>query len=436
VVPRKLDVATYGEYRLFLVYAGYLGLLHVGLADGAFVRWAGCAPGLIRREAPAVARWLLAIQGSALAVAAFVALGLPSSLARTYLLAFAACALCVNGATLTGYALQASGDFSGAGRVAAMGPALFFTFVLAAPAHSLNALLAGYVAAFAVAALVGAARIARLPAPASREAPPDRDHLGFRRLVRVGLPVLGANLAAGISASADRILVSAVVPFQRFAIYGFATSAMVVATAATQVLSRVSLSHAAHQPPESRAHFLDRFYDIIALGFGAGLAVLPLFDQVVARSLPAYVDALPIVRAVVVGSLFWVAVHVVVVGTLQSYGLVRRQFTLELGGAALVAMACGAALAWRAPLGAIAAAAAAAAAVTWMTGVGLVRRWIRETRVGPSIRFLAVAAAQFAALVIAQAVAGAWTRQTLLYAALAALPTFVAARSAVHRWSA
>ena len=64
LIPRRLDVLTYGHYRLFLAYVTYLGLLQFGLVDGAFVRWAGRPRGLIRREWPRVAGWLLAMNGA------------------------------------------------------------------------------------------------------------------------------------------------------------------------------------------------------------------------------------------------------------------------------------------------------------------------------------------------------------------------------------
>ena len=43
VIPKRLDMATFGAYRLFLLYASFVGVLHFGLADGAFLRWAGRA---------------------------------------------------------------------------------------------------------------------------------------------------------------------------------------------------------------------------------------------------------------------------------------------------------------------------------------------------------------------------------------------------------
>ena len=78
---------------------------------------------------------------------------------------------------------------------------------------------------------------------------------------------------------------------------------------------------------------------------------VPLFEHLVAATLPAYAEALPIVRALAVGAAFWVAIHVVLVGTLQSFGHVRRQLMVELIGLAVATLVCGAALrAWRGAL--------------------------------------------------------------------------------------
>ena len=41
VVPRLISVEDYGYWKLFGLYAGYVGFLHFGYADGALVRWAG-----------------------------------------------------------------------------------------------------------------------------------------------------------------------------------------------------------------------------------------------------------------------------------------------------------------------------------------------------------------------------------------------------------
>src|SRR5215469_10699160 len=41
LIPRLMSVEDFGYWRLFLLYAGYAGLLHVGFLDGQLLRWAG-----------------------------------------------------------------------------------------------------------------------------------------------------------------------------------------------------------------------------------------------------------------------------------------------------------------------------------------------------------------------------------------------------------
>ncbi|MDB4915864.1 MAG: hypothetical protein JWM95_3508 [Gemmatimonadetes bacterium] len=433
VIPRRLDVATYGHYRLFLMYVGYAGLLHFGLADGAFLRWAGRQPGIIAREWRQIGRWLLAVQGVVLLVALVTTLATADPFARVALIALASTTLFVNLASLASYALQGAGNFRDAGRVAMLANGLFVAFVVVVPTHTLTVVLTAYVASCAVSALYGAICVARVAHEhAGENSSPDQPVLGV--LIRTGLPVLGANFAAGLSQSVDRLLVSFATPITSFALYGFAATVSVAGSSATQALSRVALSHAARRPAIERARFLGGFFDIIASAFGAGLALEPPFERLVAVSLPAYVGALPILRALVVGMPFWVATHVVLVGTLQSYGAVRRQLLLELFGVAFVVTGCSVCLGTHQPLWVVAGAATAAAITTFGVGVRIVRRAVRASE-QHSARFAVVTAMQGGALLVALASTQSWMLQSLAYAALALVPTgFALRRARVQEW--
>ena len=434
VIPRRLDLATYGHYRLFLVYVAYIELLNLGLADGAFLRWAGRQPAVIAREWRLIGRWLLTGQLLVLAVAGLVALSLTTPLLRLYVIAFATCALFVNASVLSSYALQAAGDFRRAGHVIIIAPATFVAAVLLFPSHTLGALLAIYVSAFAVAATYAALSVARL-ASGGNNPIEHSESPAVGALIRSGAPVLGASVAAGLSRSADRLLVSVFTPITSFALYGFASTVMMAATVATQALSRVALAHAARRPRGQRAPFLAGFLNLIAAAYGIALVGEPLFEHLVRSYLPAYASALGIVRALTIGLPLTVATHVVLVGTLQSYGLVRRQFALELCGAALVAAACGIALARGLPLWVVAAAATTATAANLCVGVAMLRRTVPEWESMASLRFLAIVATQSAALLVALAGSAAWTNQVATYAALTAIPTWlVTSRARRSAW--
>jgi len=291
-----------------------------------------------------------------------------------------------------------------------------------------------YVSAFAVAATYAAFAVSRLGAVADVDGDA-RDAPAVGALIHSGSHVLGANVAAGLSRSTDRILVSVFTPITSFALYGFASTVMVAATVATQALSRVALSHAARRTQEDRARFLSGFFDLIAAAYGIGLIAEPLFEHLVHRYLPNYVSALWIVRALTFGLPISVATHVVLVGTLQSYGLVRRQLAVELCGVALVAVSCGFAL-WRdLPLWMVAGSATVASAATLAVGVAIVRRTVSDAVSIASVRFLVLIAVQSAALLVAYRSSDSWVLQSAIYVVLAFAPTWwVAARARVQGW--
>jgi O-antigen/teichoic acid export membrane protein len=437
IVPRRLGVEAFGEYRVFLLYIGYLGVLHFGLVDGAFLRWVGRPLSLIRREWPIVLRRLALMQLPVLIAAGLAYAFATEQLTRTYLVAFATCAVAANLTAFASFTLQAAGDFQGAGRVTALQPALFAIAVVVFPLASLSSMLSTFVATYAVSAAVGLGRLSGVTAAASPDAqtPSDLAPLSFREFVISGLPVLGAGIATGLSQFADRILVSFAVPVATFAFYGFASSAMALAGVARQTLSRVALTHAARRDGADRAHFLDGMYDLIAVCYGAALVGEPLFEAVVERVLPRYVVSLAIVRALIPGALFWVATTVVVLGTLQTYGNVRRQFAVSVVCAILAAAGAAIALAMGAPLWGVAAAASAGTAVAWLVGVVMAHRVVADSRLASAWRFLGIVTIQSLGLAAALALTTNVLARIALCALIGAAPTISAARRARQHWT-
>ena len=299
-------------------------------------------------------------------------------------------------------------------------PGLFVAAILIVPVHSLGVTLAEYVGAWLGAAGVGTIRLVRVTtATGGNQAV--GDSLSYRSLVRVRMPVLGANLAASLAQFGDRILVSFSVPIRIFALYGFASSVMVAASAGVHALSRVSLSHAAAaRRRATRAVFLGELYDFLGVGFGIALAGIPLFEHLVAWWLPAFDAGAPDrsrarYRRANLGRDsrrccrhapdVWVGSATIRCGT---------------GQRALVAVACGAAIVAHAPLWAVAAAASGAAVIAWGTSTWFIRRVIPDARSHHSLRFIIIVAAQAGALAVAIASARNWLLESLIYIILAA----------------
>lgn len=432
-IPKLLDVHTFGAYRIFLVYFGYAGLLHAGMADGAFLRWAGRPLASVRGEWRVVLRWIAALQIAAIAIAATAAQLIDDPTIAWVVAGLGLAGAAANVWTISAYALQAVGDFRWAGILTIWPPLFFLLSVAATPGEhrTLPVVLALYIASQAMAAVAAALRVRRGAGAEARGSttppPPPPPPPRARELLRLGAPVLFANFAAGLAQSADRVLVSLFTAVTRFTLYGFASSALVAANAATQALARVALPHAVRRPPEQRAGFLDGFYDVITIGAGIGLLAYPAFEWIVASFLPAYVPSLPIVRALIVSAIFWVALNVVIVTALQAFAAVRAQLAVQLVAAALVAMAAGGTLAATDDLAAVAWATAGANALAWAVGVSIAHRRVPRSSVAPAVTFAWRTAVQTSIILAALTVASAPLARTALYAVGGALPVAHAA---------
>src|SRR5882762_3721637 len=76
-IPKLLSVSDFGFWRAFILYTGYAGMLHLGLVDGALLRWSvpGQKPGrsLLQRAAAVLAgeHLLLLLVGAGLCMLPF-----------------------------------------------------------------------------------------------------------------------------------------------------------------------------------------------------------------------------------------------------------------------------------------------------------------------------------------------------------------------------
>jgi hypothetical protein len=429
LVPKLLDLETFGLYRVFMVYAAYLGVSHLGVADGALLRWVGRATSQIVPEWRSLARWMLASQGAFAMLFLIAALTLRGKPAASILIALGLTAVPANSATLVSYALQAGTEFRWAGFLAALPSAIFLTGLMIIPRaeRTLPLVLGLYVASQLFAALLGASRLQQLDS--RRDVP--RSGTEVWPLVSIGGVVMVANFAGSLAQSVDRVLLSWTVPAPQFARYALAASALFVGTAAAQTLTRVALPHGARLDPASRRRFFGGLHDVILSGYGLALLCYPAFEQVLRIWLPAYAPSLPIIRALLLGGLFWVGIQAVQATPLQLAGRVHLQVTLAALSALCVALAAGIAILLQAPLWGVAAGASGGIAAGWAISATAVHHVAHDQESPGALRFALLGLWQYGALVFSFQVAGTMPLAIAVYAALAALPTIAALRS-VH----
>lgn len=52
VIPKYVTISEYGYWQLFILYSGYVGLLHFGYSDGLYIKYGGREIGLIEKGLP------------------------------------------------------------------------------------------------------------------------------------------------------------------------------------------------------------------------------------------------------------------------------------------------------------------------------------------------------------------------------------------------
>src|SRR5690348_9909478 len=128
-VPRLISVEDYGYWRLFGLYAGYVGFVHFGFADGALVRWAGRPWRDFRHEIRPALNYLFWQHAIVLLpLCAIAALVLHGPL-RYVAIAVAPFSIIMNEVTLLQFGLQDAKIFGPVAISTAAAPALFLGFM-------------------------------------------------------------------------------------------------------------------------------------------------------------------------------------------------------------------------------------------------------------------------------------------------------------------
>ena len=241
LLPRLLTVENYGLYRLFILYGGFTGVFHLGLLDGALIRWSAQPRELLPREFSAVTTFLLVQQCVLLPVGVFVAWIILGGMGWMWLAAaVASYALVWNWATLSQCAMQAARQFGWLSFFTLLNPITLLTSVLAL--HwmrrlTLGALVAAFIAPWLASALGSWIFLRRsFAGPVLR--PGVVWELGAASL-RLGWAVLVANCFTALAIALDRVFVSAAFPIREFAIYGFAANALAVVNTLILSMARV-----------------------------------------------------------------------------------------------------------------------------------------------------------------------------------------------------
>jgi O-antigen/teichoic acid export membrane protein len=305
MLPRLLTVENYGMYRLFILYGGFTGVFHLGLLDGALIRWSARPRELLPRELSAVTTFLLVQHCVLLPLGVLMVWLVAGGTEWMWLaLAVAGYALVWNWATLSQCALQAARQFGWLSFFTLLSPVLLLLSVLAlhwVRRLTLGALVVAFIFSWFASALGSWAFLRRnFVGPALR--PKAVWGLGTASL-RLGGAVLLANCFTALAIALDRVFVSAAFSIRDFAVYGFAANALAVVNTLILSMARVVfpyLSDGVSAETRIRAYAWGEA-TLVGLWAMSLAGYFPL-RALILRLLPAYVPSLPILRVLMLAT--------------------------------------------------------------------------------------------------------------------------------------
>jgi O-antigen/teichoic acid export membrane protein len=308
LIPRVVAVEDYGYWRLFVLYAGYVGLLHFGFPDGALLCWAGRTLDDFQGEIAPCLLFLIC-QHIVLIIPAciIVAMLLPPHLCFIAIATFGF-ALVMNSLILLQFGLQSARIFTPVAVATASPPGLFVLLALLFDLHgrpSFRELVVLYVIAWACALIYLWGQIKPRLNPQRHEA----WKLG-RRYTVVGWPILLANSGLALVQSADRLVVGSVLPIYSFAQYSLAASAMFVPVTAIVAVYRVFFPHVAAVEKDGRAEVYARTSKIVLIAWSLSLPYYFGLEVFVRHFLPKYVPGLPVAGILLLAVIFLAGIQV------------------------------------------------------------------------------------------------------------------------------
>lgn len=384
LIPRLVSVEDFGYWRLFLLYAGYAGLLQLGFLDGALLRWAGRPLAGFHPEVRPSLKFLFWLLITLLGPAGAIMLWALHTQARFIGAAVLAYALLFNINALLQYSLQGARQFKPVAFATAAPAGIFVLLTLVwnvREVPSLRVLIVLYCVAWTGALVYLWTRVK----PLQRYDSPDSAWALGKKCILLGWPIVLANIGLGLVQSADRLVVSWALPIHEFAQYSLAASAMFVPLTAIAAVYRVFFSHAAALEHEGRARVYAHASRFLLLAWSTLLPYFFVLEVVVRHLLPKYLVALPTAGILLLGVLFLAEIQILHTSFAYLYGK-QRQFLFLTAGALLLSFSvAGLTAIWLGSLVAVAIGQLGALVLWWFANEWNLRettgqRWIDQLR--------------------------------------------------------
>ncbi len=339
IIPKYLSVEGYGYWQLFMLYAGYLGLLHLGFINGIHIKWAGKGLVQVGSEIKIAFRFLLLEQ---------LILIIPLGLLLYFLLQppfqwiglmISIYAFIMNVANFFMWTSMAIRKFRLLTTVNVSRGLVFLLLIILL-------FVSGYldyhrvIFAFLTASLLALLALAfwfrkyfwgEMPTISSLWA-------YGRENINIGIFVLLGNFVVVLFLTIDRLMVSSFFAIEQFAIYAFALMVAMIAYTFVRAVFQVFFPYLSGAAPELRTRAYQLGKPAIILSWAVGLALYFPLTKLVEFYLPHYVSSLPIMQLLLCTVGFGSLIQVLHVSYYMVYRKQREYFFWGVTALALSAI--------------------------------------------------------------------------------------------------
>ena len=334
IIPKYLSVQDYGYWQFFLLYGGYVGILHFGFLDGVLVRWAGKQLDEIGSELNTAFKFLVIEQVVVLVPLAVIISFVVPLPTQWIILIVIVYSLILLVSTLFTIVMQATRHFKLLTVLNVARGLLFlllvillfflghFSYQIIILVHLVvYALILGFFIfyfrryVFSNFSLAGCFSYAKTQ-------------------ISMGFFILVGNLMSILILSVDRLTISSSLPIEQFAFYAFALSIVNICYAFIRAISDVLFPYLSLAKEELHAESYLKGKSAIFFLWAAFLCLYFPMAWIIQVYLPKYVESLPLIQTLLALTAFGSIIQILHINYYKIYA--KQKLYLLITSLALV----------------------------------------------------------------------------------------------------
>ncbi|MEW6053104.1 MAG: oligosaccharide flippase family protein [Nitrospirota bacterium] len=310
IVPKILTVEDYGYWKLFLLYTGFSGLLHLGFTDGIYLQWAGKQ----MKELSAIIGdtfWVLFIHLTIVALIFLLVFLFYGFTNKNILILALIYAFALNIITFFQFTFQAVRRFRIVSILNLFKPLLFLSSVgilYFLKILDYEKMIYSYIGASLFIFTIYTYSLKENISFPCKKKFRYRDIL--TKYITSGWSLLFGNFIVFLILNADVMIVGALFTIKEFAFYAFAITILGIFSVFTNTISTVIFPHLAAASTEIRKKAFSLSASVIVLMWGIILGLYPFAVAFISYFLPDYSGTLPYIRVLMLSVAFITTIQI------------------------------------------------------------------------------------------------------------------------------